>query len=54
MEKRNIVEAGRTPRETEKTAEAVDAGVSMFKSAGLTKDALKADKPKEEKTHVAK
>ena len=52
MEKRNIVEAGRTPARTEKSAEIVDAGVSMFKAAGLTKEALKQEK--KEKPHAAK
>lgn len=48
MEKRNVIEAGRTPRATEKSADVVDEGVKAFKRTGLTKEAL-ARKPKKEK-----
>lgn len=54
MEKRNVVEAGRTPAATRKTAEVVDAGVDMFKAAGTIKMALvKAVPIKKEKAHAA-
>lgn len=52
MEKRNVVEAGRTPARTEKTAEVVDAGVNAFRAAKLTKNALK--RKQEEPPHAAK
>jgi hypothetical protein len=33
IEKRNIIEDGRTPMTTEKTAEVVDEGAALFKPA---------------------
>lgn len=53
MEKRNVVEAGRTPAETKKTAEVVDAGVDLFAAAGAIKTALGKDvKAKKEKANA--
>lgn len=52
LEKRNIIESGRTPRATKKTADVVDEGVAAFRATGLTKEALKKDK--KEKTDAAK
>jgi hypothetical protein len=54
MEKRNVVEAGRTPLSTSKTAEVVDAGVELFAAAGAGKTAPgKDEKAKKEKAHAA-
>ena len=42
MEKKNIVQPGRTPESTEKTAEAVDIGVDAFEKT--TKSGSEKDK----------
>ena len=53
MEKRNVVEAGRTPTATRKTAEVVDAGVDMFKAAATIRPTtVKAVPIKKEKAHA--
>ena len=41
MEKRNIIKEGRTPDCTEKTAEAVDAGVNAFEKSAKDKGIVK-------------
>jgi hypothetical protein len=38
MEKRNVIEKGRTPGTTEKTADTVDQAVSSFKRLELDED----------------
>jgi hypothetical protein len=38
MEKRNVIEQGRTPPETEKTADVVDAAVDTMLKTGMPKE----------------
>jgi hypothetical protein len=52
MEKRNVVESGRTPATTEKTAEVVDAGAKLFKPVGVTNQTVRVLPEKKERTHA--
>jgi len=56
IEKRNIVESGRTPHGTEKTAEVVDEGVALFGTVPKKPDqAVKnAIQPKKEPGNAGK
>jgi hypothetical protein len=48
MEKRNIIEGGRTPQATEKLADVVDAGAAAFmEKQGLSPTENKNDRPKQ-------
>ena len=49
MEKRNVIESGRTPDETVKLAEVVDEGVEAFMKKTGIKPKEKPDEPARQK-----
>ncbi len=49
MEKRNIIESGRTPAGEEKQAEVIDSGVNAFEKSAKTEPRPQAEPKKETK-----